>query len=885
MTPSQTAQISSPAPPPGSRPSTTGGLGARSRSRSTSAAQAAELAFPAGPFGSSPPGTMKFAAMPMATTGTSMRGGGGIPGELMMRPIGEGTISMDEDSPTDSHYRAMPYGRTVREVPEDISEDGEWEGDFDSKRSRASTLSSPASVSGVLGGSFAGLRRKISDSKRIMKPLSPESTHADLKILKNQQRAITPSSGFRSPPSGQTSDDDDMDDDSVISGFSRSLVQGGMPYNQSRPPTRRQPPPLELTPTTATLTVRSRKIMTMNSSTSSSSLHMQSRSQSVPPKQLMEIGPSPVSLDNAKLATSGGPVVRNLEIPSDICGSTALQAARLSSVNQAPSSGQLTQQNRSISTTAMSSIARSDSGSSSGTNNTNSIVSVTTNHGNVGQPSSTVATQQSQVSQQGQLQHKYLTAQDRKSSSKVSLAASARLQKSQTPEIRNPNSVPMPRSSQPPFPDPSTAPKVAPAPASGMYWYKAPEHGQQRLALRAHTCTMVGSSIYVFGGCDRACYNDMHVFDTDSMSWSKPTVYGEIPPPLRAMTTTAVGKKLVIFGGGDGPTYYNDVYIFDTTTNRYTKPAITGEQPSKRRAHTACFYRNGIYIFGGGDGERALDDVWRLDVSDFNKLFWKCVCPPSSGSGSVTSRVPANTSTTSLSAKIRKNGPMASNSPTLDGSPLQQQRPTARGYHTANMVGSKLIVYGGSDGQECFRDVWVFDVDTEVWKLVPMDPPPPPPTVGTTPPLASAGGGKVSFQRLSHTATIVGSYLFVVGGHDGVEYSSEVLLLNLGRYSQKAQCYSTNVRQLQCNGTSGRYMDSHQQGEATMGQCCMIPEFLSLVVSMGMSQSLTTDGAVAKISGVDNRYLRIPTSWNWRSAVTSARSAILALRFKYDDWI
>jgi hypothetical protein len=38
---------------------------------------------------------------------------------------------------------------------------------------------------------------------------------------------------------------------------------------------------------------------------------------------------------------------------------------------------------------------------------------------------------------------------------------------------------------------------------------------------------------------------------------------------------------------------------------------------------------------------------------------------------------------------------------------------------------------------------------------------------------------QVSYPRLSHTATIVGSYLFVIGGHDGVEYSNEVLLLNL----------------------------------------------------------------------------------------------------------
>ena len=37
-----------------------------------------------------------------------------------------------------------------------------------------------------------------------------------------------------------------------------------------------------------------------------------------------------------------------------------------------------------------------------------------------------------------------------------------------------------------------------------------------------------------------------------------------------------------------------------------------------------------------------------------------------------------------------------------------------------------------------------------------------------------------SHPRLSHTATQVGSYLFIVCGHDGSKYTSEVLLLNLG---------------------------------------------------------------------------------------------------------
>jgi N-acetylneuraminic acid mutarotase len=228
----------------------------------------------------------------------------------------------------------------------------------------------------------------------------------------------------------------------------------------------------------------------------------------------------------------------------------------------------------------------------------------------------------------------------------------------------------------------------------------------------------------VFGGCDsRACFNELYVLDVDSFHWSSPHVVGDVPVPLRAMTCTAVGKKLVVFGGGDGPAYYNDIYVLDTVNFRWHRPRLIGDKvPSARRAHTACLYKNGIYVFGGGDGVRALNDIWRLDVTDTNKMSWKLVSGPTTGSPNV------------------------------------ENKPKARGYHTANMVGGKLIIYGGSDGGECFNDVWVYDVDTHVWKAV------------TIP---------ITFRRLSHTATIVGSYLFVVGGHDGNEYSNDVLLLNL----------------------------------------------------------------------------------------------------------
>jgi len=262
-----------------------------------------------------------------------------------------------------------------------------------------------------------------------------------------------------------------------------------------------------------------------------------------------------------------------------------------------------------------------------------------------------------------------------------------------------------------------------------MYWSRAPVSGIAHPSLRAHTTTLIGSNIYVFGGCDsKACFKDIYVFDADAFHWSRPFVVGEIPVPLRAMTCTAVGKKLVVFGGGDGPAYYNDVYVLDTVNFKWSKPRIVGDKiPSKRRAHTACLYKNGIYVFGGGDGVRALNDIWRLDVSDTTKMSWKLISSPDKP-------------------------------PSGSGSSARDLRPKARGYHTANMVGGKLIIFGGSDGGECFNDVWVYDVDKHFWKAVNIP---------------------VTYRRLSHTATIVGSYLFVIGGHDGNEYSNEVLLLNL----------------------------------------------------------------------------------------------------------
>ena len=154
------------------------------------------------------------------------------------------------------------------------------------------------------------------------------------------------------------------------------------------------------------------------------------------------------------------------------------------------------------------------------------------------------------------------------------------------------------------------------------------------------------------------------------MQWTHPDAQGDSPPPCRAHTATLVDRKIVVFGGGQGPVYYNNVFVLDTVTRRWIKPNFTSVVPAQRRAHTAVHYRSKIWVFGGGNGLKALNDVWTLDVSvPVDRMRWE---------------------------EVETRG----------------RKPAARGYHTANLVGNVMVVVGGSDGKECFSDIWCLNLGT-----------------------------------------------------------------------------------------------------------------------------------------------------------------------------
>lgn len=79
----------------------------------------------------------------------------------------------------------------------------------------------------------------------------------------------------------------------------------------------------------------------------------------------------------------------------------------------------------------------------------------------------------------------------------------------------------------------------------------------------------------------------------------------------------------------------------------------------------------------GGNGTVALNDVWAMDVTvPFNKLRWEEI-KPREGMGSI---------------------------------------PSPRGYHTSNLVGNVMVIIGGSDGRDCYSDIWVMDLGTRLFR-------------------------------------------------------------------------------------------------------------------------------------------------------------------------
>lgn len=208
------------------------------------------------------------------------------------------------------------------------------------------------------------------------------------------------------------------------------------------------------------------------------------------------------------------------------------------------------------------------------------------------------------------------------------------------------------------------------------------------------------------------------VFSCHHTSWS---VHASVPfelleiPSTKNHTATPVGNEVYVFGGYDGQKNHNELYVFDLHSMEWRQPEVMGTKPSGRNGHSATLLGESILILGGwlGNGPLAAGDMHLLQL---NPLKW--VLPRFSG-----------------------------------------EPPGPCNMHTADLLGSNLLVFRGGDGRAYLNDLHGLDLVTESWFPVK--------TAGEQPP-----------PRANHASAVDEFRLYIFGGWDGGKRLNDLYVLD-----------------------------------------------------------------------------------------------------------
>ncbi|XDV49740.1 hypothetical protein PO909_018930 [Leuciscus waleckii] len=169
-----------------------------------------------------------------------------------------------------------------------------------------------------------------------------------------------------------------------------------------------------------------------------------------------------------------------------------------------------------------------------------------------------------------------------------------------------------------------------------LRWTVHLEGGPRRVN---HAAVAVGHKVYSFGGyCSGEDYDtlrqiDVHVFNTVSLRWTKlpPVRTGgrehtrEVPYMRYGHTAVLLDETIFIWGGrNDTEGACNVLYAFDVNQHRWFTPKISGTVPGARDGHSACVLGKAMFIFGGYEqlADCFSNDIHKLDTSS---MCWSLV--------------------------------------------------------------------------------------------------------------------------------------------------------------------------------------------------------------------------------------------------------------------
>ncbi|KAH9112618.1 hypothetical protein AeMF1_013058 [Aphanomyces euteiches] len=182
--------------------------------------------------------------------------------------------------------------------------------------------------------------------------------------------------------------------------------------------------------------------------------------------------------------------------------------------------------------------------------------------------------------------------------------------------------------------------------------------------------------------------------------------------------TVISNQRVVVYGGeGEDESTLSDLFVYDITKHEWSTPLNCASIP--RTWHDAVFLeqKNLLLVFGGervvGDGNETLSDLMVLDTECF---LWY---PPA-----------------------------------VSGTP-----PMARSGHTCTVLGSDVVVFGGSRGRTRLNTLHLLDTETWNWRTIKVE-------------------GKAPSARTYHSAVAMGpNQMVIFGGNDSKKSYDSVHVL------------------------------------------------------------------------------------------------------------
>ncbi|ETW05961.1 hypothetical protein, variant 2 [Aphanomyces invadans] len=333
-----------------------------------------------------------------------------------------------------------------------------------------------------------------------------------------------------------------------------------------------------------------------------------------------------------------------------------------------------------------------------------------------------------------------------------------------------------------------------------MWSHPLVETGNTAGCRAAHSCDYIEreEALYLFGGWSgKTALNDVWRFDLTTLEWTLVHAEGKVPRPRNNHASAVVDRKIYIHGGHDGTTWLSDFFVFDTETSTWAEVTTSGVGPSARACHTMSKVGGKLFVFGGFDGVHCFNDVDILDLDTFTWIH-----------------------------------------PTVHG-----YHPAPRNAHTMSIVGASLFMFGGHSGAKHLRDLYEFHTETLTWThLASVDGLFPPGLRGHTanvkqpkiyyfggydgrgrsnelyilntqdmrwerPPESLSAGAPSGRQR--HSACLVRSKMYIIGGFDGFKWLEDTHVLDICRIDEQAIKLETQ------RGMVGHYRELLFQQDAT----------------------------------------------------------------------